>query len=163
MQGHNLITLHLSPVLHYWTGKGNLVLGGNTYLGVGQALSISETEYRTGSPDKRLTISLGVIPPLMRAKFLQDVGPILVEVNWILRSGPGASWSILTPVYRGRLSNPEMAGGVLKVQLETLRGDVEKGRPLRWSHEDQQTRSGDRGMEYMRSLAGKGVETTWPP
>ena len=51
------------------------------------------------------------------------------------------------------------------VEIETQRGDVDRGRPLRWSHEDQQRRfPDDLGMEYMRKLAhDDGIETGWPP
>ena len=92
------------------------------------------------------------------------MGAVAVEVALIFSHDKGATWQSAPLTYNGRLSSPTMVNGRLTVELETLRGDVDHGEILYWSHEDQQRRfPGDKGFEYMRQLAGKGTETGWPP
>ncbi len=158
----NLIVIRTDPPTRLWTGRGELTLDGESYAGAGRALRVSEAETASGEPDRRLRIVLGVIPAAARAEFLQDLGPLETTVEWIYSTDRGASWNKLPLSYRGRLSSPAMRNGAL--ELETQRGDVDRGKPLRWSHEDQQRRhADDEGLEHMRALARQGVGTTWPP
>lgn len=158
----------LNP-LRLWTGYGTLTFGNRNYTGAGSVLGVSEVETALGEPDKRVTLSLSGVPRASRRRFLQDVGPKEVVIEWIFSLDRGKTWSKapndMTPfTFRGQLSSPSMTQGVLTVEVETMRGDVDRGRPLPWSHEDQQQRHpGDRGMEYMRILANEGVTTAWPP
>ena len=150
--------------LRLWTGWGELTVAGKVYQGGGRALAVSEVETSSGDPDKRLQITLSAIPPDQRAQFLQDSGPLPVTVGWIYSQDRGASWQEASIKFRGRLSGPSMTEGTLTVELETQRGDVDRGRPLRWSHEDQQRRHpDDLGLEHMRALSQQGVESSWPP
>ncbi len=150
--------------LRLWTGVGSVTVGGNTYPGGGQALGVSEYENTTGDPDRRLQIRLSGIPKDLRAQFLQDSGPLPVTVGWIYSQDRGGTWAEAPISFRGRLSSPTMSEGVLTVEVETQRGDVDRGLPLRWSHEDQQRRfPGDEGLEHMRALSQQGVESSWPP
>ena len=150
--------------LRLWTGRGKLTIAGKTYQGGGDALGVSELETASGEPDKRLQIVLSGIPAEQRARFLQDVGPLPVTVGWTYSQDQGAGWSEASVSFRGRLSAPSMSQGALTVELETQRGDVDRSRPLRWSHEDQQRRfPEDLGLEHMRALSQQGVSTSWPP
>ena len=150
--------------LRLWTGLGSITAGGNTYQGGGKALGVSEYENTTGDPDRRLQIRLSGIPADMRAQFLQDSGPLPVTVGWIYSQDRGGTWAEVPIKFRGRLSSPSLVAGQLTVEVETQRGDVDQGIPLRWSHEDQQRRfPGDKGLEYMRALSQQGVESSWPP
>ncbi len=159
-----LITIETSPVVRLWTGQGDLTLSGNTYQGGGKALAVGELEISSGSPDRRMTITLSGIPQDLRTQFLEDVGAVKVKVEWIYSSDQGASWSLAPVSFSGRLSTPALGDGSLTVELETLRGDVDRGQPRHWSDGDQRRRTADDlGMEYMAQLARKGVETGWPP
>lgn len=161
----NLITVEYETVLRLWTGEGDLEFGGQTWRGGGAALRVSEVETASGEPDRRVTLTLSGIPRDLRREFLQDEGPLPVTVGWIYSTDRGGTWTEIPISFRGRLSTPALSDGVLTVEIETQRGDVDRGRPLRWSHEDQQRRfPGDLGMEYMRKLAhDDGIETGWPP
>ena len=158
----------LNP-LRLWTGYGTLTFGGRNYTGTGSVLGVSEVETVPGEPDKRVTLSLSGISLATRRQFLQDVGPMEVQIEWVFSLDRGKTWSKapndMTPfTFHGQLSSPSMTQGVLTVEVETMRGNVDRGKPLRWSHEDQQRRHpGDKGMEYMRALANEGVTTAWPP
>ncbi len=160
----HLITIETSPVVRLWTGYDRLSIGGHSYEGGGKALSISEAETTSGDPDRRMTLTLSGIPTDTRRKFLQDVGPLPAMIEWIYSNNSGASWQKIPLSFRGRLSTPAFSDGTFQIEIETLRGDVDRGRPLRWSHEDQQRRfPEDKGLEHMRTLAQQGVETGWPP
>lgn len=180
----HLITIETSPAVRLWTGQGALTLNSQRYEGGGKALAIGEAETRSGEPDRRMTITLSGIPTGVRRKFLQDVGPAPVTIEWIYSRDSGKSWTKIAGLsFRGRLSTPGLSDGVFQIEIETLRGDVDRGRPLRWSHEDQQrryprenytvknkdtgrleTRQGpDLGMAYMKQLSRKGTESSWPP
>lgn len=153
----------LTP-LRLWTGQGGLRVGSHLYQGGGAALGVSEVETTSGEPDKRVTLSLSGIPRALRRQFLQDVGPKEVLIEWIFSRDRGVTWSKIPISFRGRLSTPSLSEGAFQIEIETQRGDVDRGRPLRWSHEDQQRRHpGDLGLEHMRALAKQGVETGWPP
>ena len=165
----NLIRIDTDPELRLWTGYGELTLAGKTYQGGGAALEVSEVETASGAPDRRVTLRLSAIPRAARRQFLQDVGPRQVTVEWVYSRDRGASWHLIpnaaAPLsFKGRLSTPSLSQGGLTVEVETLRGDVDRGQPRRWSHEDQQRRyAGDDGLEYMRVLAREsGVNTGWP-
>ena len=162
------LSYHTPNPLRLWTGYGPLTFGNQTYQGAGAVLGVSEVETALGEPDKRVTLHLSGIPRPLRRTFLQDAGPKEVLIEWIFSLDRGKTWSKApntTPfAFRGRLSTPSMTQGMLTVEVETMRGDVDRGRPLRWSHEDQQQRHpGDLGMTYMRALANEGVTTAWPP
>lgn len=161
----NLITVEYKTVMRLWTGRGDLEFGGQTWRGGGAALRVSEVETASGEPDRRMKIEISGIPNSLRGKFLQDVGPLPVLIEWVWSSDSGKTWNKLRDIqFRGRLSSPSFANGVFSVELETYRGDVDRGAPRLWSHEDQQRRTaGDKGMEYMRLLSQEGVETGWPP
>ena len=158
------ITIQTDPPTRFWTGRGRLDYSGDLFEGGGQAVGVGEVELVSGNPDRRLTITLSSIPSALRAQFLQDVGAVEVEVALIFSADRGSTWQSAPLSYSGRLSSPTMVNGRLTVELETLRGDVDHGEVRYWSHEDQMRRfPGDKGMEYMRQLAQKGTETSWPP
>ncbi len=156
------IEINTSTVQRLWTGWGTLTYDSQTWSGVGDVLSVSELELSTGEPDRRLSLSLSMIPPAQRVQFIQDTGPLAVVIEWIYHSS--GSWNPTGLKYAGRLSTPAMSRGQLTVEIETLRGDVDLSVKRLWSHEAQQERvAGDLGMEYMRALADEGVESGWPP
>ncbi len=161
----HLVTIESAPPLRLWTGQGGLRLDGKLYRGGGAALKVGAAETAAGDPDRRLTLTLSGIPKDLRSKFLQDAGPQKTTVEWVYSQDSGKSWRRIEDLsFRGRLSTPSLVEGALQVEIETLRGDVDRGRPLRWSHEDQQRRfPGDKGLEYMRALAQQGQEASWPP
>ena len=163
MDVQNLVHLETDPPHRLWTGSGDLVWSGHTWRG-SAVLDIGEAEQSSGTPDRRLTIGISGIPIDLRSQFLQDPGPAQVTISWISSTDQGVTWAATPLVMQGRLSGPVMRDGVLVVEIETALGDVDRGRPAYWSHEDQQRRHpGDRGLEYMRDLSGRGIETGWPP
>ena len=162
-QIHNLVTVQSTVPIRLWTGQGDLVFGGETFRGSGGALSVSELELTSKEPDRRLQIILSGVSPSSRAQFIQDLGPLLVIVKWIRSADHGETWTE-TASFQGRLSTPNIQDGGISIEVETEKGDVDRGQAIRWSHEDQLRRyPGDLGMEHFRALSQQGIDTTWPP
>ena len=126
-------------------------------------IQLSRAETTLGAPDRRLTASFPVTDAQLRQELLQDPGPLTVVIRSVYSSDGGLTWSIVPTKFVGRLSKPVIKGGLYTIEIETYGGDVDRGRPLKWSDEDQRARyPGDKGLEYMRQLAS-GIDTRWPP
>jgi len=142
-------------------------VAGQAYQGMSTALEVGTVEVTAGTPDRRLTLRLGTVPMALRSRFLQDDGPrpVRVKLARVTRtSGASPQGTVLQTMHAGRLSTASMQHGVLTVEVETRLGDVDRGVPLQWSHEDQQRRyPGDLGLEHMRALARGGITGAWPP
>ena len=150
----------------FWSGDTALSFEGNTYE-AGNAISFDDISNELGSPNRRAKVSFLVTDPAVRAEFLQDLGPQIVEVRWIQSSNRGVDWTPLPIKFTGRISKPTMADGLVTIELETYTGTVDRGRPLKWSHERQMTRDPNR-IDRSMEMAGKlqaGFESgfRWPP
>jgi len=152
-----------TPVYRFWSGDGDLTLDGKDYQGR-NFISLSTAETSLDAPNTRLTASFAVAEPGLRQALMQDPGALTVIIEWIASIDQGQSWRRVPRKFVGRLSQPVIKDGIYTIEIETFGGDVDRGRPLKWSHEDQQQRhSGDRGLEYMRQLS-EGISTArWPP
>ena len=147
----------------WWTGPGELVLAGGTWQPM-VALDIEHAASELGAPARRAKAVMQISDPALRQTVLQDPGPLQTEVIWFVSSDRGLAWSVVPARFVGRLSNPQVADGNFAIEVETFAGDVDRGRPVKWSHERQMKRDAniDRGMEMANRLAS-GIETRWPP
>lgn len=159
--------LNIGPSTNLWTGTEEITFDSRTYIGMGSVLEIGTVEAATDVADTRLELVLGTIPTALRAQFLQDAGPLSVTLRFarVTRdSGTSPTISALPTLMTGKLSTAQMREGILRVEVETVRGDVDRGLPQMWSDQDQQSRSpGDRFFEHMRALANQGIDVAWPP
>ena len=145
-----------------WSGDSPLTFLGNVYQR-GDFISLRHPSNEVGVPDRRMTISFAVTDATLRSALLQDIGPAVVRGNFIFSKDNGATWEIAGNVFAGRLSNPRITNGQYSVELEKYSGDIDRGRPQRWSHERQVKRGtgGDLAFEMSAKLAA-GVSTKWP-
>ena len=158
-----LVELHVDPVIRFWTGRGDLVVNGVTYLGTDELLYVGEFEQRASNPSERMRIHISVVDDARLAYFMQDRGPFKVVVKYLARVSDAQGWSLVPVQFVGKASSPAITERVLKLELETLKGDVDGGVARFWSHEDQTARfPGDKGFDDMRRLAEEGVDTIWP-
>ena len=146
----------------FWSGQDDLTLNGVTYQGR-SFISLSTAEASLEAPRRRMTASFPAVDGALRAMLMQDPGPLMVEIRWIYSMDHGQTWMLIPRKFIGRLSSPIIREGSYTIEIETFGGDADRGRPLRWSDEDQQRRfPGDKGLEYMRDLS-EGIDTKWPP
>ena len=155
------------PVYRFWSGAEDLVFEGETYQGR-NFISLSPAEASLDAPHRRMQASFAVADAELRANLMQDPGPLNVRLRWLVKQGGdehgSKPWRLVPRSFVGRLSRPVIRNGVYAIDIETHGGDVDRGRPLRWSHEDQQARHpGDMGMEYVRQLSEGITDARWPP
>ena len=158
--------------LHIWDGLDTLTYtkpGASspiTYTGVGYTLEVNAIESKTGLPDRRVSVALGIGPENTAAKTIlaQDLGPLRAELNFIVSADGRTNWTALPIKRKGRLSNMQFDAttGQISAELETPRGDILRGVPRYWSHETQQQRyPGDRGLEFLSQMQ-LGFESIFP-
>ena len=172
VHGHALVRIPAfgsQPARDLWTGEGDLVVDGVTYTGTtinGESLmSVTPVEQTVESPNVRCSLRIGLNTEFIRRLWLDDPGPLLCKVGWIVSKNAGRTWETLAVRFNGYLSDNGYSDGILATELETWSGDVARvGLGVRmYSHESQQARyPGDRFFEYQRSLAA-GHERREPP
>ena len=152
-----------TPIYRFWSGDEDLTLAGKTYQGR-NFISLSGAEASLDAPNRRMTASFAVVTPELRQALMQDPGPLTVVIEWIHSTDHGQTWMRVPRKFVGRLSRPVIKDGVYTIEIETYGGDVDRGRPLKWWHEDQQARHpGDFGLSYMRQLSEGIADARWPP
>ena len=149
--------------IRFWSGDEDLIFDSKAYAGR-NFIALSGSENSIGAPSRRMTASFAATTPELRAALLQDPGPLMVVIEWIVSNDYGQTWNRVPHKFVGKLSKPVIKDGIYSIEIETYGGDIDRGRPLKWSHDDQQKRfPGDRGMEYTRRLAEGIRDATWPP
>ena len=151
------------PPTRYWSGSGDLTIGGNVHTGTGGLISIVAPDEAAGQPS-RMTVAVAVDDADTRAILSRDFGPVEVLVRWIFFNASSVDpvWRETRKSFRGRLSAPVISRGEYRVDIESRISDIDRGRIVQWSHDAHIARHpGDRGMEYLKDYAA-GVETKWP-
>ena len=146
-----------------WSGDTELTLDGKTWA-PGHFITIRHAGNEIGTPARRTSATFSVTDPALRMAFLQDPGPVLVEVRFIYSADRGLTWAVAGGKHLGRLSSPVITNAAYTVEIETYRGDADRGRPVRWSHERQVKRGGEGDLAFeMASQLEAGIETKFPP
>lgn len=166
---HHAVVVESLPTegtLRYWTGQGDVTIGSDTYIGTSlddvSLMRISAVEQQAGDPDRRASIELVLTDEQLRNELSRRIGAPTVTIHTVSQQTDG-SWTILPGSFVGRWSSSEIVGSIYRAEVETWLGDVDRGLPVVVSDETQRlAHSGDRGLEYVRSLAD-GFEARWPP
>lgn len=148
-----------SGPLYVWSGYGNLVISGKTYLGAGQLLNISSIAETTEMEAKGATISMSGIPSSFLSLALQE--PYQgreCRIYFGVTSNP----SDYVEVFSGELDqmNIEEQAETANISVTAENVLVKLERPVvrRFTNEDQKSRfSGDRGLEYVAALQDKEI------
>ena len=147
---------------YFWTGLGDLSFDSRTYLGAGHIVSIDDLEDTLGEPDKRINMSISSIPLDLRNMFIESAGRVQVTIG-VITSPDGNTWTRIPRQFVGVVSNPEMRGTVYSFDVVEEALDVDYGRAIFWTDEDQQLKyPGDLGLEHVKDIAS-GVDLSWPP
>ena len=161
-----LVQINANPIERYWTGDNDLIFGGDTYSSTGKLLGVGQLEQRVDVPNNRLQLVFALTDTSVRAKFLVDRGPLDTIVTFIKSTDSGATWSRTGWAVTGKLSTPLISDQTAIIEIETFKGDVDRGRVIVWSDEEQQRRNpGDRGFAYLRSTIHQNPKRNlrWPP
>jgi hypothetical protein len=144
--------------IYVWTGRGSIIWGGHTWLGVGTLGSISTIEEGASIDAKGITLTMSGIDSTLLADIMTEfqVGlPVLVRLGLFdktltLIDDPVISWA-------GRMDQPtiDVDGQTCTISINCENRLVEMNVAVdrRYTNEDQQLDyPGDRGMEFVSSI-----------
>lgn len=173
-----------SQPLYFWTGLGDLTIGGITYLGTGQFLSISEMEETAEIAAKGAVITLSGIPSNLISLAITEpyqgrICKIMfgaIDANreyllaedgsYILREDSGRIDITLgeaTPaveLFSGYIDRMDIDEGpdtsTIAISIESRLIDLERARIFRFTDQSQKSRHpNDRGFEFVEDLQDK--------
>lgn len=151
--------------LYLWSGIGNLSWDGQTWLGAGELLHISELPDSASLEAQKITIQLRGVVFENLALALDQVtqgSPVKIWLGFLDAAG------VLIPdpflAYTGAMDVPEIAEDGASVDIgiaiEGRIARLARKKERRRTHEDQQINyPGDMGLEYVASL--QDVKVIW--
>jgi hypothetical protein len=148
-----------SGSLYLWSGYGELVIGGKTYLGVGQLLNISSIAETTEMEAKGATISVSGIPSsFLSVALTEPYQGRECRIYFGVTSSP----SNYVEVFSGELDQMNIEEQVetanISVVAENVLVKLERPVVRRFTNEDQKSRfPNDRGLEFVASLQDKEI------
>lgn len=151
------ITFH-SRTVYCWTGVGNLVYNGNTYLGVGDFGKLGKITEGSDVQAYGTTISLSGIDPLLLSECLEDIqlgAP--VTIYFALLDGNGSVLGIPYPMFVGTVDQPTIQIGTktlsITLALENKLSNLLRANMRRYTNADQQLyHPGDTFFQFVESL-----------
>ena len=150
-----------SGTVYVWSGYGDLVWDGDTYLGVGTLGAISNVSEASEISAKGITVSMSGIPSSLISLVLGDVrqGAVgKVHMGFLNSSGVVIDDPIL--MFEGKLDVPSIQEGgdtsTITLSYESRLIDLQRAREGRYTNEDQlRAFPGDLGCAFVASLQEK--------
>lgn len=146
-----------------WSGFGNLSWDGQTWVGTGTLLSISNVQETSDGSAQGITAILSGIPSSLISLALNDVRQGASGKVWLGFLDNGI---VNDPIllFEGRLDIPSIDEdgdtSSITITYESRLIDLSRAREIRYTHEGQQALySGDLGCEYVAALQDK--QLTW--
>jgi len=155
-----------SANIRVWTGIGNLTIGGNTYLGVGDLIAIGEIEDTNEIASNGLSITLsGMNKEVLDVALTENFQNRIVNVFMGFLTGKNESAGEFQ-IYSGRITDMSISDGPrlnnISIELENRLIDFERPSNLRYTKESQQDLfSGDKGLDFVTDL--QEADITWGP
>ena len=153
--------------LYLWTGEYDLTRSINgvdtVFMGLGSIISVGGLNLTQGQQNQRLVISLKVGDDVaLFNELLNDPGPLLVKVEWLYSHDGGQTIQKVPREFFGSFSDPKIQDRIYVVELETIKGDVDRANVRYWSHEDQQMRDSTDTCFSRCAQYAQGIEHRWP-
>ena len=146
-----------APV-RFWSGLGDRVIEGNTYLGAGTLMRISDLEEVGDLSAKSATITMSGIPSELVSLALTE--PYQRRLCRILLGEVSASEAI--EMFSGKMNTmtiedaPESA--IISLTIESRRIELGRAKPRRYNHESHIARyPGDNFFSYVADLQDRQV------
>jgi hypothetical protein len=147
-----------------WSGIGDLVVGDDTFAGVGTFGTISTVEEGVDVASRGLALSLSGVPSGLVAGVLGDDYRGRPCTVWLGCFNEARSALLGDPmvVFRGQMDTCEISDdgtlAAISLQVENRLSLLRRARTMRLTHEQQIVRfPGDRGLEYMSKLAERPI------
>jgi hypothetical protein len=152
--------------IRVWTGLGDLTVGGNTYTGVGDLITIGEIEDTNEITSNGLSITLsGMNKEVLDIALTENFQNRIVNVFMGFLSGKNESAGEFQ-IYSGRITDMSISDGPrlnnISIELENRLIDFERPSNLRYTKESQQDLfAGDKGLDFVTDL--QEADITWGP
>ena len=153
--------LNLDTEYKFWTGQGDLSLGGETYLSTGDLIQIEGMETRLGELAPRPRVTFSGIDPKDRTLFLHDPGRVDVSIGAVRWDGD--NWIKLPRQRRGLLTEPIIQGHLYTFEITPYSLDIDRGDVQHWTDEDHRRRHPNDGIYQHTRTLSDGVDIAWPP
>lgn len=165
------VDLMLDTPIYFWTGLGDLTIGGVTYTGAGNLLDVNTASETGDIRAANATLALSGIPGslisvalqtkyhgrIARIKFgltgldedflLQENGDFLLQENGAAISISVGDGEVLTTLFVGYMDQMTIDEGpeasTISLTLESKLVDLERPRPIRYTTEGQRVRFPD--------------------
>jgi len=150
-----------------WTGIGDLVYGGDTYLGAGNFMGISQVSERTDLSASGVSFSLSGIPAALVSTALGQVQHGRSCQLWmaLLNISTGALISNPYELFAGfsdvTVITEQAETSTISIMAENRLVDLERPRIRRYTDEDQKSDAAnalDVGFEFVPKLQDKTVK-----
>lgn len=143
-----------SGTLRLWTGVGAKVINGETYVGAGNFLQISEMRETAELRASGVTLSLNAIPTEILGLALQEP---YQERPAKVYFGVAGQQSAMSEVFTARMDQMTIEEGsqtcTIQLTVENVLIDLERQRVLRFTNNNQQSRfPDDRGFEFVETI-----------
>jgi hypothetical protein len=131
-----------SETVYVWTGSGNLVYGGNTYLGVGSFGKIGSVVEGSDVNAYGTSITLSGIDPTLLSESLTDIqigAP--ATIYFILLDSLGDIYGVPYPLFVGTVDKPSITMGMktlsITLNLENRLSDLQRANMRKYTSADQ--------------------------
>lgn len=169
LQGQNLRPVILfesvfpTGTLRLWSGQGDLVWDGRTWVGAGQLLGVGPVEETTDVVASGVAVTLSGVPTDLVSLVIAEAQQGAPGRLWLgLRAADGTL--IANPVawFTGRLDVPTIQDGAetctIQVTYESRLIDLQRAREFRYTDESQKALyPGDRGLEYVTTIQDRPI------
>jgi hypothetical protein len=153
-----LVISFRSQTIHCWSGVGNLVYGGNTYIGVGDLGRIDAITEGSDVEAYGTSVTLSGIDPVLLAECLTDIqlgAP--ATIYFALIDGNGSILGTPYPLFVGTVDQPTMQIGTktvsISLALENKLANLLRANQRRYTNADQQIYyPGDTGLSMVEEL-----------
>lgn len=153
-----------SGTLHLWTGYGPIDWNGETWIGAGNLVGVSEISETGDIVANGITVSLSGVPVSLISLVISDAQQGLPgKVHVGLLDDAGAVIADPVQAFAGRLDVPEIVDGaetcVINITYESRLVDLLKPREFRYTHEGQRLfYPNDLGFEYVTQLQDRVIK-----
>jgi hypothetical protein len=148
-----------SGTLRLWTGNGDRDIDGETYIGAGTFLQVSDLQETAEIQAAGATLTLSGIPSELLSLALTEPyqqRPARIYFGLI------ADADDMVEVFTARMDQMVIDEGpetsTIQLTVENVLVDLERPRVARYTNADQQSRfPGDRGLEFVESVQGREI------
>jgi len=160
------VFLDFDTPLYIWSGVGDAVWDGHTWLGVGDLGTVSPAKETASTQAEGMTFQLSGIPSDLLYTALAENYQGAAAIMWLGFLTAGSIISDPVQIFAGRMDTMEISEqaetSTITVSAESRLADLLKTREWRYTHEDQQIDyPGDLGFEFVTALQDK--EILWGP